>query len=202
MLSLKERHGTPSRRRTSKGRATRPHISPSRSLSSSPSLSPSRGLHTVIYTGPDLEIQFDSAWNESGNSARVAARCGTATWSTARRALLILSARNVIEKFARRVWPDLRGARLENFQNAISPTWMRFLCLVKRHRRGDIEFFAQILLEIFKSESKKSHWSFRQTNQPSRGNITEYLTCYLASVIRMLSLKRTLLLENCAYEQN
>lgn len=33
-----------------------------------------RELHTVIYTGPNLEIQFDSAWNESRNSVRVAVR--------------------------------------------------------------------------------------------------------------------------------
>lgn len=34
------------------------------------------GYTQLYHTGPDLEIQFDSAWNESGNFARVAARRG------------------------------------------------------------------------------------------------------------------------------
>lgn len=136
-------------------RVPTPYISPSHSLSlSSPSRS-LRGLHTVIYTGPDLEIQFDSAWNESGNSVRVAAR------STARRALLILSARNMIEKFAKRVCAISKRRSSWEFSKRDVTSFAKYIfCIVhiKRLDRASLgkNFRADPPRNItFKSESKK-----------------------------------------------
>lgn len=106
---------------------------------------------------------------------KLRSRCGTTAWSTARRALLILSARNVIEKFARRVCPISEELVLKIFKARYDVARkMRFSIVW----HGDVGFFTQIHLEIFKSESKEI--VFRQTNQPRRENNAEYLARYLS----------------------